>query len=176
MSHSQVWLKGQLVGGWPYGYASYRLDLTPFMRSGENLLAIRPDNPPDSSRWYPGGGLFRNVWLVTTSALSVAHHGTFVTTPQVTARSATVNIAVTLDNHQSATARARVRITIHRQGLDGKRGPVVVASRPVEVLVPAAGTASTHLTQIVPNPRLWNVGAPELYQAMMRGLSNERDR
>jgi beta-galactosidase len=56
MSHASVWLNGHLVGGWPYGYASWRVDLTPFLHPGaDNTLAIRLDNPPDSSRWYPGG-------------------------------------------------------------------------------------------------------------------------
>ncbi len=55
MSYATVWLNGQLVGGWPYGYASWRVDLTPYVKpGGENELAIRLDNPPNSSRWYPG--------------------------------------------------------------------------------------------------------------------------
>lgn len=56
MSHAAVWLNGKLVGGWPYGYSSWQLDLTPHViPGGSNQLAIRLDNPPDSSRWYPGG-------------------------------------------------------------------------------------------------------------------------
>ena len=57
MSYAMVWLNGSLVGGWPYGYASWRLDLTPYLKpGGENQLAIRLDNPENSSRWYPGEG------------------------------------------------------------------------------------------------------------------------
>ena len=62
MSYAIVWLNGRLLGGWPYGYSSFRLDLTPHLAVGkDNLLAIRLDNPTQSSRWYPGGGLYRNV-------------------------------------------------------------------------------------------------------------------
>jgi len=143
MSHSVVWLNGQRVGGWPYGYASYRLDLTPFIRTGENLLAIRLDNPPSSSRWYPGGGLYRNVWLVKTSSLHVAHDGTFVTTPEVAARSAAVKVAIALDNREAAAARAIVRTTIHPQGRKGERGAAVAVSPPISIDVAAGGTAST---------------------------------
>ena len=65
MAYATVWLNGSFVGGWPYGYASFELDLTPYIQSGaDNVIAIRLDNPPDSSRWYPGGGIYRNVWLV----------------------------------------------------------------------------------------------------------------
>src|SRR5437773_6692521 len=61
MAYASVWLNGRFVGGWPYGYASFELDLTPYIEfGGDNVLAIRLDNPPDSSRWYPGGGIYRN--------------------------------------------------------------------------------------------------------------------
>lgn len=74
MSYSTVWLNGHLVGGWPYGYASYQVDLTPYLRPGQdNLLAVRLDNPSESSRWYPGGGIYRNVWLLKTARVHVAH-------------------------------------------------------------------------------------------------------
>ena len=84
MSYSTVWLNGQLVGGWPFGYASWRLDLTPFLKpGGENALAIRLDNPPNSSRWYPGAGIYRNVWLVRTQPVHVGQWGTQLTTTEV---------------------------------------------------------------------------------------------
>ena len=64
MSYANVWINGQYVGGWPYGYTSWRVDLTPHVNfGGDNVVAIRLDNPPKSSRWYPGGGIYRNVWL-----------------------------------------------------------------------------------------------------------------
>jgi beta-galactosidase len=58
MSYATVWLNGKFVGGWPYGYASWRVNLTPYLNfGGDNVVAIRLDNPPNSSRWYPGGGI-----------------------------------------------------------------------------------------------------------------------
>ena len=99
MSYAMVWLNGNLVGGWPFGYASWRVDLTPFVISGgENQLAIRLDNPPNSSRWYPGGGIYRNVWLTTANPVHIGHWGTFLTTSDVTESSATINLEVTIDN------------------------------------------------------------------------------
>jgi beta-galactosidase len=84
MSYAMVWLNGYLVGGWPYGYTSWRVDLTPYVQpGGENQLAIRLDNPPSSSRWYPGGGIYRNVWLTKTNPVHVGQWGTFVTTPEI---------------------------------------------------------------------------------------------
>ena len=76
MSYAMVWLNGKLVGGWPYGYSSWRLDLTPYINfNGMNQLAIRLDNPNHSSRWYPGGGIYRNVWLVKTNKVHVGCYG-----------------------------------------------------------------------------------------------------
>lgn len=81
MSYAMVWFNGNLVGGWPYGYNSFRLDLTPYIKTGgENQIAIRIDNPNHSARWYPGAGLYRNVWLTKTNPVHVSQWGTFITT------------------------------------------------------------------------------------------------
>ena len=63
MSGAKVWCNGQFVMEWPYGYASFRANLTPFLKEGVNRLAVTLENKEDSSRWYPGGGIYRNVWL-----------------------------------------------------------------------------------------------------------------
>ncbi|HWB53008.1 MAG TPA: beta galactosidase jelly roll domain-containing protein, partial [Tepidisphaeraceae bacterium] len=95
MSYSAVWLNGHFIGGWPYGYTSYELNLTPYLNfDGDNVLAIRLDNPPDSSRWYPGGGIYRNVWLVQTGPVHIAHWGTYITTPEVSSGCANVDVQV----------------------------------------------------------------------------------
>ncbi|HEY8993749.1 MAG TPA: sugar-binding domain-containing protein, partial [Lacunisphaera sp.] len=105
MANSLVWLNGQFVGGWPYGYSSYQLDLTPYVKPGEkNVLAIRLDNPTESSRWYPGGGIYRNVWLTKTGPVHVAKWGSFVTTPRITADAAHVSVQVFTDNDTAAAA------------------------------------------------------------------------
>ena len=103
MSHAVVWVNGKYVGGWPYGYASWRVDLTPYVKAGaDNVVAVRLDNPPESSRWYPGGGIYRNVWLVKTAPVHVAQYGTFVTTPQVSNASATVSVQTTVESNGHA--------------------------------------------------------------------------
>ncbi|MBO4467282.1 MAG: hypothetical protein J5745_04155, partial [Bacteroidales bacterium] len=79
-SNAQVYVNGNLAGGWPYGYASWAVDLGGFVHEGDNVVEISLDNKPESSRWYPGGGIYRNVWLVKSARTSVAHWGTFITT------------------------------------------------------------------------------------------------
>ncbi len=80
MSYAKVFCNGEFVTEWPYGYASFRADLTPFLKAGDNLVKVTLDNPGESSRWYPGGGIYRNVYLTVAEPVGVAQWGTFVTT------------------------------------------------------------------------------------------------
>jgi beta-galactosidase len=154
MSYATVWLNGKLVGGWPYGYASWRVELTPYVvPGGENQLAIRLDNPPDSSRWYPGGGLYRDVWLVKSHPVQVAQWGTFVTTPQVSATSATINLEVAIDNDSKTNATVSVSTEIF--ALDSKTGKPVARFRPAEARVAAGASATVKGETTIKNPRLW---------------------
>ncbi|MDL2355757.1 MAG: beta-galactosidase GalB [Pseudomonadota bacterium] len=168
MSHATVWLNGQQVGAWPYGYTSFRVDLTAQLKPGaDNVLAIRLDNPPDSSRWYPGGGIYRNVWLVKTAPLHVAHNGTFVTTPIVHADAATIDIQATLENRGAAT-EAQVSTAIYALDAAGRRsGPVLarsVASPPAKVGAGAQLLLAQSLQ--VTQSRLWSPRSAQRYVAV----------
>jgi beta-galactosidase len=113
MSYSCVWVNGKIVGGWPYGYSSYELELTPYLNVGyDNVISIRLNNPNDSSRWYPGAGIYRNVWLVKTSPLHIAHWGTYVSTPDVSQDSATIDLKCTVQNQASQDVQAYVTTNI----------------------------------------------------------------
>jgi len=157
MSYSAVWLNGQWVGGWPYGYASWRVDLTPYVTpGGKNELAIRLDNPPNSSRWYPGGGIYRNVWLVKTGPVHVGHWGTCLTTPEVSPSSATIHLKVTVDNNSQEAAEVTVSTRIFPLAPNGHRNGNAIASlTPLKVQVPPRGSAVAEGTGKVANPKLW---------------------
>src|SRR5690606_29441613 len=157
MSYATVWLNGKLVGGWPYGYNSWRLDLTPYaMPGGTNQLAIRLDNPPDSARWYPGGGLYRNVWLTTTQPVHVAQWGTHVTTPQMSKQAAVIQLDVGVDNDGTVAAEVEIVTTLHQLDESAARiGPEVARMAPVSVLVEAHATARVSGSVAVRQPRLW---------------------
>ena len=79
MSYATVEVNGIDLGGWPYGYASFAIRLNPALKAGKNDIVIRLDNPEESSRWYPGGGLYRNVWL--TKTLFQNSHASSTSTP-----------------------------------------------------------------------------------------------
>jgi beta-galactosidase len=162
MSHAKVWLNGQYLGEWPYGYASFRFDMTRHLRFGkENVLAVRLDNPPNSSRWYPGGGIYRNVWLVVTSPVHAAHWGTFVFTPSVSKERATVTVAMEIENQSSAPARIEGRIEI----ADAATGSTVATGRIKTLAIPAGQTRERSTDLVIHSPKLWNLDAPHLYRA-----------
>src|SRR5438874_7783600 len=168
MAYASVWLNGRFVGGWPYGYASFRVDLTPHIKAGgDNVIAIRLDNPPDSSRWYPGGGIYRNVWLTKTSPVHVAQWGTYITTPQVSKESATIAIDTTVQNDSKTDANAKVVTTIYRADNSGRRsGDEVASTDLIEVSVAAGKTATTRTQIKIPDPQRWSIAQPSLYVAV----------
>lgn len=162
MSYAKVWLNGQYLGEWPYGYASFRLELTPGVRyNRENVLAVRLDNPPNSSRWYPGGGLYRNVWLVRTAPVHVGHWGTIVTTPIVARDSATTRVRTEIDNQSSDPVEIAVLVEISESGKT-----TVVASAPETIVrIPAGGSGRCETSIRIPSPNLWDLKSPTLYSA-----------
>ena len=157
MSFATVWLNGQLVGGWPFGYTSWRLDLTPYVvPGGENQLAIRLDNPPHSSRWYPGGGIYRNVWLTKTNPVHVGQWGTYVTTPDVSREAATVRLAVSIDNDSDAPAAVSVHTEIFALDAGGRpEGESVAHIAPQMVSVAAGERGIAEGSVTIEQPRLW---------------------
>lgn len=157
MSYAIVWLNGNLVGGWPYGYNSFRLDLTPYINvGGENQLAVRIDNPNHSARWYPGAGLYRNVWLVKTDPVHVAQWGTYIKTKEVAEHSATVQLELKIENDSETTVTIDAVTEIYELDADGNRSEIAVASfDQVKTEVVSGETAVVETTAKVANPKLW---------------------
>jgi beta-galactosidase len=155
---STVYLNGHALGTRPYGYATFQYDMTDFIIKGENVIAVKVDNSkqPDS-RWYTGAGIYRHVWLVTTSLLYVAPWGTFVTTPKVTNREALVQISTDICNDDNVDANLKLVSTI----LDP-------AGKKVAEKIRTAGAASHGRISLseqvkIKSPQLWDVQRPNLY-------------
>jgi beta-galactosidase len=164
MAYASVWVNGRLAGGWPYGYSSWRVDLTPFVKCGaDNVIAIRLANPEQSSRWYPGGGIYRNVWLVKTAPVRVAHWGTAVTTPEVTEKSATVKVKVNLNNSTDTEAAVSVKNEIFELKADGSRGKSVGSVAAGDLKIPANQSAASESEAVVKSPKLWSLEKPRRY-------------
>ena len=173
MSHARVEVNGIDLGGWPYGYASFAVRLNPALRAGKNEVAVHIDNPEESSRWYPGGGLYRNVWITKTNRTSVAHWGTYVTTEigpinkELNQADATVTLRVTLKHADEETV-GMVRTQIIRQDRERRNGEDVVVNRvlaetrSIERILDGKTVWQTFDLEGV---RLWNPDDPAMYLA-----------
>ncbi|MBN1300514.1 MAG: DUF4982 domain-containing protein [Melioribacteraceae bacterium] len=179
MSYAMVWLNGSLVGGWPYGYSSWRIDLTPYIRpGGQNQLAIRMDNPNYSSRWYPGGGIYRNVWLVKTNPVHVGHWGTFITTEEVSENSAKINIEVTIDNDSENDVAVLAVAQIFELDSEGqKAGKVIAEFEPINAKIKTKEKTKVEGSVILENPKLWGpppTQVPNRYVAITTIYQDEK--
>jgi beta-galactosidase len=173
MSYAMVWLNGNLVGGWPYGYNSFRLDLGPYLEPGEdNQMAIRLDNPADSSRWYPGGGIYRNVWLTKADPTHVGQWGTFISSKKVTAQSAAIDLVVQVENKGKVSRQVEVATDIHAyDAATGRTGGKVVEFPRTKVTLLEGEKRAVNSSVMVQNPQLWGPlpnQRPDLYVAVTR--------
>lgn len=180
MSDTEVWLNGERVGEWAYGYTSFRVELTRELnRGGENVLAVRLRNRPNSSRWYPGGGIYRNVWLEFVDPVAVDHWGAFVSTPEVSDESARVRVDVRLDNGSEKLVKAEVVVDIFEVGLKAESKPIRrVSSTPQMTVVSRNWFADTSFDLQLDDPKLWSTHEPHLYKAVVsvRSGGTIRDR
>ena len=159
MSHARVYVNGQEAGYWPYGYNSFYVDATPYLKPGErNELAVRLENEPESSRWYPGAGLYRNVHLVINEDTHIPAWGTYVTTPVVTDKYAKVSLKTSLVSPEGAN-KDNYRIVTQIKDKNGK----VVATGENKLSV--FDNALFEQEFAVANPELWSPDNPVLYTA-----------
>ena len=167
MAYSTVWINGHCVGGWPYGYASWRVDLTPYINfGGPNTVAIRLDNPKDSSRWYPGGGIYRNVWLTKTLPIHVSRWGTYITTPSVGPGEALVSIKNSVENQTANDVNLNVETKIYELDTNGVKQGDAVATASAQLTLSAGTNGTSEVELKIANPKLWNLDQPNRYVAV----------
>lgn len=160
MSHAEVFVNGKKAGFWPYGYNSFIIDITDYiLPAGDNVLAVRLYNEEQSSRWYPGAGLYRNVHLVVTNDVHVPVWGTYVTTPEIKDNEALVQLRTTIERPVTASG-LRMQTTI----VDVATGKQVAAT---ESNLASDSNMVTQLLRVV-NPKLWSPETPVLYKAVSK--------
>ena len=146
--NSTVYVNGQKVGYRPYGYSSFEYDITPYVREGENVVAVRVDNSDQpNSRWYSGCGIYRHVWLTKTNPIHVKHWGVFADA-RVTKGKGRLNIEVALEND---TKYPDPVVTIENALVD-PNGRVVGRSKGAKSVISVA------------KPMLWSCETPQIYK------------
>ena len=109
----RVWLNGHELGGRPYGYIGFSFDLTPYLKFGAaNVIAVRLTPEDRSSRWYPGAGIYRNVWLDITGPVHVARWGTYVTTPEVSGAQSSVAVKTEVQNRLQSERKVTLQTSV----------------------------------------------------------------
>ncbi|MDD6111192.1 MAG: glycoside hydrolase family 2 TIM barrel-domain containing protein [Prevotellaceae bacterium] len=156
--NAKVWINGQLLGQRPYGYSSFRFDLTPHLKFGaRNVVAVRVDNSDQpNSRWYSGCGIYRHVWLVKTEKIHVAHWGT-----HVVAEGNKVSVSVSIDNNTTSQQTVVVRNKIISPA------GVQVASASKKLSLNPSAKSTSSLSQLkVSRPQIWSCETPYIYKVV----------
>lgn len=160
MSEARVYVNGQEVCFWPCGYNSFHCDVTSYLNKEgvKNQLAVRLENRPQSSRWYPGAGIYRNVRVVAMEAVHVPVWGTQLTTPHVSAEYASVCLKTIVEG----AGTKDVRILTQILSPEGE----VVASKDNTMKINHGQPFEQNF--LVDAPRLWSPETPYLYKAVSK--------
>ena len=158
MSEAQIYVNGKYVGKWPYGYSPFHFDVTDFLNTDgtENILAVRLENLPFSSRWYPGAGIYRNVHLILTEEVHVPVWGTYITTPSVHKDFASVRLETKIKGTEGKKIEIRTKIV-------SPEGKIVMEKSDAG----SVGQGQPFVQNfLVESPQLWSPESPALYLAV----------
>ncbi|MFT4176987.1 MAG: glycoside hydrolase family 2 TIM barrel-domain containing protein [Luteolibacter sp.] len=172
MLHGEAWLNGKSIGTADFGYLGFESDVSEFLNyDGDNILVVQTSTgETEQSRWYTGGGLFRDVHLVVKNRMSFAKDGIFISTPKVSDQSAEVRVQAELEGFTGKSLNAEISAKIYSP--DGKlvaesKTPAPQGSKlkTVEVPLPAAA---------IENPQRWSCETPNLYTAKVALIIDEK--
>lgn len=156
--NSEVWINGNYLGKHVYGYTGFQYDLTPYLKKGNNVIAVKVDNSVQpNSRWYSGSGIYRHVWLIVANDIHVAQWGTYITTPLVDTTEAVVKIKTSIE-HIQKSAKQLILKSIVRDAA-GK----VVSTTESTVQLSSGLQTETEQSMKVSKPNLWSIETPYLY-------------
>ncbi|MBT9188883.1 beta-galactosidase GalB [Zobellia russellii] len=161
MNNSKVYINGTYIGERPFGYMGFELDLTPYIKFGEdNVIAVRVAPEDLASRWYSGAGIYRNTYLKINNPVHIPLWGTYITTPEVSNEKATVKIETTVKNANGKKAS----VTLETKIIDGLNN--VVASSSQKIKLEKSSTKVVIDEIVVNNPNRWGIENPFLYDVV----------
>jgi len=160
MAAPKVYVNGKCAGGWDYGYMSFRVDAAPFVKPGENTVAVHADTRDHRSRWYPGAGIYRDVRLVSAPPVHVVPGTEFASTPTLGRKSALVRVTFSVTNRLLEATSVETGVRILGDDASPAGGAFLEACE-----IQAGGVRDFALDVKVPNPKPWDVNNPVLYTA-----------
>ena len=159
MSEARVFVNGEKVCEWPYGYNAFHCDVTPYLHSGSNSVLVLLENRPFSSRWYPGAGLYRKVRLLETSPVHIPVWGVCVRTPHIEKDYASVNISTEIEGAGEGDSFIFEAAILDSEGN-------ILTSRSDRRAICHGESARQNLT--LPTPHLWFPEDPALYTCRVK--------
>lgn len=168
--NSEVFINGKPLGVHPYGYSSFSYDLSPYLNfTGENVIAVRVDNSKQiNSRWYSGSGIYRHVWMMVTDKVHIGNWGVAITTPDVSAKKATVQIK-TLIKNETGLAQSVILNTRLKDANSKNAG-----NNQIKIELAANSEKEVTQTISVTGPVLLAPETPDLYEAQIQLLQNKK--
>lgn len=164
MLAGDVWLNGKKIGGTNYGYLGFEMDITEEIQfDAVNVIAVRADTQsPKNSRWYTGGGLFRDVNIVAKDPnAAFARHGIYITTPEINEQQAIIAVQAEIENHSNQDLKVEIGVRIFDPS-----GHMVAENISVLSLGKGFHCREYSLPKLtVPSPQLWSCETPNLYTA-----------
>ena len=161
MAEPTILLNGQEVGHWAYGYNTFRTDITPYMKAGDNQLEVRLQNLEESSRWYPGAGIYRPVKLVITGNDWIDPWKTFIRTTQLSDGKAQLQVTAGTGSQPGDQLAIEIELRDAKGKLVGHEHASSLNEK---------GEAEFKFT--VENPHPWSPESPYLYKALIRYMRN----
>ncbi|MBB6462282.1 sugar-binding domain-containing protein [Flammeovirga kamogawensis] len=166
--NSDVWINGHHLGFHPNGYMSFSYDLSPYLKEGDNILAVRVDHSKTpSGRWYTGSGIYRHVWLTKTENIYVPKSGTYIISDNFLEDQATVKVQTTVVNESGKNRKALVRNSIrdYKGNLVKEVSDKLLLKKDTSVIVQDC---------IVKAPQLWSTDAPVMYTMVTEVIVNKK--
>lgn len=169
MYNAKVWVNGQFVGNRPYGYIGFRYDISEFLNfDQENTIAVRLTPEDLSSRWYPGAGLYRNVWIEYDNKIHFTHWGTFITTPNVDEKKASVNVVSTITNTSDSVKNRVLEYSV----VDPNGEEVFTDQQDAQL---EFGENKITIQFELASPMMWDIENPNLYVLQAKILERGKE-
>lgn len=166
-NRSEVYLNGHLLGKRPNGYVSFLYDMTPYLKEGDNVLAVRVDHSRYAdSRWYTGSGIYRDVWLIAAPETHFAQWGVGWHATSLTDKQAIIAVDLEIQKHQATHEKLEISAVLYDAG--GKQ----VALNRVSATGDKQGITKKSLSLKVAKPQRWNLDSPYLYTLKTELLSD----
>jgi beta-galactosidase len=168
--NSEVFINGNSLGIYPYGYSSFAYNLAPYLKYGkENVIAVRVDNSQQvNCRWYSGSGIDRHVWMTVTNPIHVTQWGIAISTPDVSSRKATVQIKSLIKNETASPQNIGVKTVLF------DKNAKATGKNQLNVHLAANSEKEVVQTIVVSNPLLWTPETPDLYQVQVQLIKDKQ--